>query len=51
MQTISPSLRLPALLIASLAAILIGVFAIVGWAQYGSSIFLAMTEGALAWCM
>jgi hypothetical protein len=51
MQTISPSLRLPALLIALLVAILIGVLGVIGWAKYGSSIFLAMAEGTLAWCM
>jgi hypothetical protein len=51
MQTISPSLRLPALLIASLAALLIGVLGVIGWSQYGSSIFLAMAEGTVSWCM
>ncbi|MBP2461519.1 MULTISPECIES: hypothetical protein [unclassified Rhizobium] len=51
MQPTAPSLRLPVFLIAALAAMLIGALAFVGWAQHGSSIFLAMAEGTLSWCM
>lgn len=47
----SGSLYLPLSIAAGLIVLGIGGAAFYGWITYGSSIFLAMAETGLSWCM
>lgn len=45
------SLYLPISIAAGLVMLAIGGVAFYGWITYGSSMFLAMAETGLSWCM
>jgi len=47
----SGSLSLPLSIAAGLILLAVGGAAFYGWINYGSSIFLAMAETGLSWCM
>ena len=47
----SSSVALPLSIAAGLIVVGIGGAAFYGWLTYGSSIFLAMAETGLSWCM
>ncbi|MBW6422701.1 hypothetical protein KX729_14685 [Rhizobium sp. XQZ8] len=47
----SASLYLPLSIAAGLILLAVGGAAFYGWITYGSSIFLAMAETGLSWCM
>jgi len=47
----SASLALPLSIAAGLTVVGVGGAAFYGWLTYGSSIFLAMADTGLSWCM
>ena len=50
-RSVATSFQLPLILVLGLLLTAIAGAAFYGWVRFGSSIFLAMAENGLSWCL